>query len=115
MGDYKKAYQLWQAPLANGNHRTWEGVAKLSGYPSGAAATMAVRRYALRADKPLRNARQQNSVDDVERRRMSYCAYLMGWSWEDIADEYQWASRQVALTCVKKYANRNDLPLRRLP
>jgi len=102
------AYDLWQE-----GGRTWMQVAVISGHATPEAACMAARRYADKHSLPIRFGRK--GKEDPERRKKSYCAFLLGQEWAEIADEYGWANANSARSSVVRYAATHDLPLRRLP
>lgn len=100
------AYLSWEQGL------DWPTVASIHGYPTAEAAMMSVRRYVEMNRLPLRRA---TPVPNHERRKLSYCAYLMGWAWVDIAREYGWSSGGSAQKSVTEYARQHGLSLQRLP
>ena len=101
-----------QAYLAWENGADWSSVALNHGYPTPDAAMMSVRRYAGANRLPLRRA---NPLRDHERRRLSYCAYLLGCTWVDIAQQYGWSCGGSAQKSVTEYARKHGLQLQRLP
>jgi len=101
------AYRVWQQGH-NGAAMSWSRVARVSGYPSDAAATMAVRRYAAKNGLPLRYGK---SVHDPDRLRLSYCDHLLGYDWDEIAGSQGWANGASACSSVRSYAKRNGLPM----
>lgn len=104
--DIRNAYFAWE------NGMDWPSVASVHGYPTAEAAMMSVRRYASMNKLPLRRA---TPVPNHERRKLSYCAYLLGWSWVDIAREYGWSCGGSAQKSVTEYARKYRLALQRLP
>lgn len=104
--DIMAAYEAWQGGA------DWASVARLHGYPTVPAAMMSVRRFVGRNKLPLR---REGAVPDENRVRVSYCAYLLGWGWSEIAAQHGWASGPSAQASVTRYAVQHGLALRRLP
>lgn len=104
--DIRNAYLAWESGM------DWSKVASAHGYPTSEAARMSVRRYAALYKLPLRRA---HPVQGRERLKLSYCAFLLGGTWADIAREYGWSSGLAAQKSVTEYAGKFDLPLQRLP
>lgn len=104
--EVRAAYDAWQGGA------TWAEVAESCRYPTANAALMSVRRFAELNRLPLRRA---TPVPDKVRLRRSYCAYLLGWEWAEIAALQGWASGASVQASVTRYACSHGLPLRRLP
>lgn len=104
--DIRAAYEAWQGGT------DWASVARAHGYPTVPAAMMSVRRFVGRNKLPFR---REGVVQDENRVRLSYCDYLLGWAWGDIAANRGWASGPSVQSSVTRYAVQHGLVLRRLP
>lgn len=106
VAEIRAAYESWRSG------RSWTEIAQAHGYTTAEEALSSVRRYADANQLPFTRT---PPMPQRVRLRKSYCAFLLGSSWETIATEYGWANGPAAQSAVEGYAAAFDLPLARLP